>query len=74
MRRKRFESKEAFVAHAEQNGVTCLVESERPLIGELAKAHTVIAPRGASRQLLITPLPTYEMGCGEKEPWLHDVV
>ena len=31
-------------------------------------------PQGASRQLLITPLPTYEMGCSEKEPWLHDVV
>jgi hypothetical protein len=27
MHRKRFESKEALVAHAEQNGLTCLVES-----------------------------------------------
>ena len=27
MHRKRFESKEALVAHAEQNGLTCFVES-----------------------------------------------
>jgi hypothetical protein len=30
--------------------------------------------RGKDGILLITPLPTYETGCSEKEPCLHDVV